>query len=350
VNSGIPNHAFALLVDGGTYNGRTVGKLGRTKAAHLYWRAQLAHQVPSSDFADHADALEAACDELRGIVLPDPFGFDPVTITAADCAKVTTAIAAVEMRAPVPCGFEPILEPGTPAVCDTAGAYPLAWSSFENGADGWTASRRDVADPLTFDPRDWTRVDDLPDRRAGTAFFAADPLSGDCVTGDDGDDDSGVLVLESGVLVLPSAVPARLAFEHWIATEATWDGGNVKLKVGAGPWQTLPESAFRFNPPTSTLRPADENTNPMAGEPAWHGTDEGSNSGSWGRTIVDLTGLVAPGAPFRLRFELGTDLCFGTDLGWYVDDVRIFACTAANPVFLDGFEVGSTGRWSQTGE
>jgi Zn-dependent metalloprotease len=346
VNSGIPNHAFALLVDGGTYNGRTVAKLGRTRAAHVYWRAQIAHQVPSSDFADHADALEAACDELRGIPLPDPFGFDPVTITAADCAKVATAVAAVELRAPVPCEFEPILEPGAPPVCDTAGAYPLMWSSFESGNDSWTVGRRDVADPTTFDPRDWSRVADLPDGRAGTAFLAPDPLNGYCVTGDDVDDESGVLVLESHAVTLPSGVPARLAFDHWIATEATWDGGNVKLKVGDGPWQLLPEAAFRRNAPRDALRDDGQNTNPMAGEPAWHGTDEGSNAGSWGRTIVDLTGLVAPGEPFRLRFEFGTDICFGTALGWYVDDVRVLACTAANPLFLDGFELGSAARWS----
>src|SRR5918994_247735 len=43
-NSGVPNHGFALLVDGGTYNGRTVAAIGLTKAAHLYWRAQSVYQ------------------------------------------------------------------------------------------------------------------------------------------------------------------------------------------------------------------------------------------------------------------------------------------------------------------
>ena len=31
------------------------------KAAHLYWRAQSVYQVPTTDFADHADALEQSC-------------------------------------------------------------------------------------------------------------------------------------------------------------------------------------------------------------------------------------------------------------------------------------------------
>ena len=38
-NSGVPNHAYALLVDGGTYNGQTISPIGLTKAAHIYFRA-----------------------------------------------------------------------------------------------------------------------------------------------------------------------------------------------------------------------------------------------------------------------------------------------------------------------
>ena len=45
VNSGIPNHAFALLVDGGAYNGETIAPIGVVKAAHLYWRAMDVYQL-----------------------------------------------------------------------------------------------------------------------------------------------------------------------------------------------------------------------------------------------------------------------------------------------------------------
>ena len=68
-NSGVPNHGFALLVDGGTYNGHTVAAVGLTKAAHIYWRAQTVYQTPASDFADHADALQASCRDLIGAPL-----------------------------------------------------------------------------------------------------------------------------------------------------------------------------------------------------------------------------------------------------------------------------------------
>ena len=65
-NSGVPNHGYALLVDGGTYNSQTIRAIGLVKAAHLYWRAQSVYQTPTTDFDDHADALEASCTDLIG--------------------------------------------------------------------------------------------------------------------------------------------------------------------------------------------------------------------------------------------------------------------------------------------
>ncbi len=70
-NSGVPNHAYALLVDGGSYNGQTIAAIGLTKAAHIYFRAQSVYQGPASDFADHADALEQSCADLIGANLAD---------------------------------------------------------------------------------------------------------------------------------------------------------------------------------------------------------------------------------------------------------------------------------------
>lgn len=346
LNSGVSNHAFALLVDGGDYNGRTVTGVGLARAAHVYWRAQSVYQTPITDFADHADALEAACADLVGAPLPDPFGGPPVTLAAVDCQQLASALAAVEMRSDPPCDFEPILDPDAPPICGTQHAYPFSVSPFEAGADGWTISRRDVANPDMFDDRDWTRVGDLPDDRPGTAFFAPDPMVGDCVTDVPGDDDSGVLVLESPELVIPVGRPARLVFDHHITTETTWDGGNVKLRLGGGAWTLLPATAFVFNDYPGALRDPQSNDNPMAGEEAFHGVDEGSNSGSWGRSIVDLSGFVAAGQPFRLRFEFGTDRCFGSPLGWFVDDVTLAACVPHPPIFLDGLETGDASRWS----
>ncbi|MBV1858410.1 MAG: M4 family metallopeptidase, partial [Nannocystaceae bacterium] len=73
VNSGVPNHAFALLVDGGTTGGQTVSPIGMTKALAIYWRAMTVYQGVTSGFADHADAIVASCEDLvaDGGDLPD---------------------------------------------------------------------------------------------------------------------------------------------------------------------------------------------------------------------------------------------------------------------------------------
>ena len=43
--------------------------------------------------------------------------------------------------------------------------------------------------------------------------------------------------------------------------------------------------------------PVGQNTNPKAGQAAWHGADEGGTTGSWGTTVVDVSQLVVAGEP-----------------------------------------------------
>ena len=45
----------------------------------------------------------------------------------------------------------------------------------------------------------------------------------------------------------------HLAFDHQLATEASYDGGNVKISVNGGPWTVIPPSAYSFNPQTAAL-------------------------------------------------------------------------------------------------
>lgn len=335
-NSGIPNHAFALLVDGGTYNGQTVASIGLTKAAHIYFQASL-HQVQDSDFADHADALEQACTELMAAPEPLPgltAGGASAVITSADCAEVTKAIAAVELRSPPPCTFATILNPALPALCSAAttsgGPTMIASFDFEGGAQGFTATH--AAGSALFTPRDWALTNELPPGRAGggSAFFAPDRASS-CT---DGSNETGVLHLTSPAITLPSNTAfARATFTHWFGAEPGWDGGTLNVSVNGGPFQFVPPSEITFNNYIAFLfTAADGNTNPLAGLPAWTGTTPGSVSdGSWGRTHVNLRNFARAGDSVRLRWSFGTDVCAGRT-GWYVDDVSVFSCTPNVPV------------------
>ena len=88
-------------------------------------------------------------------------------------------------------------------------------------------------------------------------------------------------------------------------------------------------------------------TNPMAGEPAFTGSDGGSVSGSWGQSQVNLAGLAGPGDNVKLRFEFGVDGCNGL-VGWYVDDVQVYSCQGGNPAIVLNKTVGTTPEVSAT--
>ncbi|MFQ5434883.1 MAG: M4 family metallopeptidase, partial [Anaerolineae bacterium] len=336
-NSGVPNHGFALLVDGGTYNGQTVSGIGLTKAAHIYWRAETTYQTQTTDFADHAAALAASCTDLAnaGTNLY-ALSTDSTTptlsgqvITGADCTELGKVITAVEFNTePTQCGFTPLLDANAPALCEGLGSVnTISLTDWEAGLGSWTAGTRNVADPATFDTPDWAVVGSLPNGRAGQAAFVKDdPALGDC----NADTEAGALYLQSPIIKLPSfAYVPRIAIDHWVATEAGWDGGNFKISVNGGPWTLIPSSAFDFNAYNDPLNNSD---NPLGGESAFTGTNGGEVSGSWGQSQIDLTGIATAGDSIELRVEMGLDGCNGV-IGWYVDEVQVYSCAADRPDF-----------------
>ena len=334
-NSGIPNHAFALMVDGGDYNGQTITGLGLTKAAHIHWAAQNM-LTPGSNFVAQADALEASCSALLGVDLPalsttsTNAGPSGEVITAADCQEVAEINAAVEFRTePTFCGFEPLLDPNAPALCEGLGTVEtITFEDWEGGLPaGWSVGTHDVANPATFDTPDWDVVDNIPTGApAGStmAAFIADLIIGDCAA----DDESGALFLDSPPITIPagSDIP-HIAFDHWVATELGWDGGNLKVSVNGGPFVVVPTSAYDFNPYNQNINSAGAgNTNPLAGEPGFTGTDGGTVNGSWGQSQVNLGGMALPGDSIQFRFDFGVDGCNGV-IGWYVDNVHTYSCS-----------------------
>ena len=93
-----------------------------------------------------------------------------------------------------------------------------------------------------------------------------------------------------------------------------WDGGNLKISVDGGPWQLVPPSVYSFNGyNVLLLQPAAQgNTNPLAGQASWSGTDPGSVAGgTWGTTHVNLGNFARAGQTIRLRWEFGMDQCSG---------------------------------------
>jgi hypothetical protein len=156
-------------------------------------------------------------------------------------------------------------------------------------------------------------------------MFIGDPDIGTCGAGGDA---TSAHQLDTAEITLPAGTTTpRLSFDHWVATESGFDGGNVKISVNGGAWQTVAAANFIYNGYNTTLATAGAgNTNPLAGQPGFSGTDGGSVSGSWGRSIVNLAPYAVSGDKVRIRFDFGKDGCGGLK-GWYLDDVQVYRCT-----------------------
>ena len=337
INSGILNHAYALLVDGGTYNNQTISGIGLTKAAHVFWRAQLIYMTSTTDFAAQADILEAAMSDLiesganlEGLsTTTTAAGLSGQTMTAFDLLQLQKVLSAVELREGNSCEFQPLLRP-VAALCE--GASPnlaLFYENFEAGLGNFTASTQTSSG--SWAARSWVLAN-APKGRPGKVAFGVDYQGGNCTSSSN---QAGIIRLESPLITIPAETAGNLnmAFDHYVAIEEGWDGGNIKYSINGGAWTLLPEGAFTANGYNTVINAtAVGNDNPLQGQRAFSGSDGGTAEGSWGQSQIDLTsiGLFA-GNTIKLRWEMGTDGCGGLD-GWYVDNISVYTCAVTPAV------------------
>ncbi|SDF42691.1 Por secretion system C-terminal sorting domain-containing protein [Dyadobacter soli] len=335
INSGVVNHAYALLVDGGTYNGQTITGIGLTKAAHIFWRAQSVFMTATTDFSAQADILEASAAGLLGVNLmplstaPTLPAGTPVAITNNDLLQLAKVIAAVELRENNSCQFYTVLEPA-PALCEGANqGLAIFYENFETGLGGFTTSQV-PGDATDWFNRSWIQAN-APAGRPGKVAYGIDYTGGNCTD----NMQYGVIRMESPAIAIPAGTAGNLnmAFDHYVAMEDTWDGGNIKYRINGGAWTLLPASAFTVNPYNNFLNSSMAgNLNPLASEPVFTGVDQGVVLGSWGQSQVDLSSIgLVPGNTIQFRFEVGTDGCRGWD-GWYIDDFRVYSCAVTPAV------------------
>ncbi len=328
-NSGVINHAYALLVDGGTYNGQTISGIGLTKAAHIFWRAQSYYLTSTSDFANLADILPLAAADILGLNLEGlstsaPLGASGQMIDNNDILQLNKVILAVEMGMETNCQFQTWVETAPP-LCEGANAnLALLYQDFETGLNGFTVSHSTPSS--TFTNRDWV-LTEPQDGYVGKAAFAINLDEGDCVT----ISENGVLHLDSPVMNFPSGTTGDIivSFDHMIASEDMFDGGNVKYKKNNGSWKLIPGSAFTVNPYNGKLRGSSSSNNPLAGEEAFLGTDNGSNATAWAQSQINLNSLgITATDQLQIRWDFGSDCGYGVK-GWYVDNVRVFTCSTS---------------------
>jgi bacillolysin len=303
-NSAIPNHAFVLMVDGGTFNGQTITGIGLTKAAAIQYRALTIYLTPAASFLDHADALKQSCADLVGTS----------GITAFDCTQVANAIDAVEMDESWGC----YASAPTAALCPGGGSPGYVASfDFENSAAGWVTTSTGTGS--------WS-WQTLGARGSARSLFGSDPVS-----------PSDHWAAMAASVVVPAN--GRLAFDHWFGFESDglghFDGGVVEYSTNGGAtWQTnageLMDGGRKYKGSIATGY-----GNPLGGRAAFSG---GINQ--FERTRLDLSTLA--GQSVRFRFRIGSDSSVGAT-GWFIDNVAIYTCLVQS-----GAPVISSAPQSQT--
>ncbi|PHI19508.1 hypothetical protein CEQ90_12480 [Lewinellaceae bacterium SD302] len=347
-NSGVLNRCFSLLADGGTLNGITVNAIGLTKATHVFHQASTFYTNRVTDYDAMGIGLESAANDLIGqnltaLTLADsPAGPSGEIFTAADAQEVTNAVTATAMLQPNSCNFTPALATNAPVLCPDVSTefISLLSQDWETGMGNFTSTNF-PSNPDDWTIRNWSVDSNLPDQRSGQGLFIANAVIGNCSD----DLENGFVDLRSPQVTIPAGADEPiLSFEHWFSTEDGWDGGHLLLVRNGGAPEIIEAGDFIFNAYNRTLN-ANGNDNPMAGEGTFSGANEGSTSGSWGQTQVDLAAAgVLAGDVIELIWRMSYDGCNGW-LGWYLDEVEVGYCSpVALPVDYLSFDARADGK------
>ncbi len=279
-NSGVNNKAVYLMVDGGTFNGRTVYALGWDKVAPIYYEVNTNLLGSAANYSDLYYALQQACATLTG----------QHGITPEDCINVRVALDAVQMNNPVVSNVQ-ITAPLCPSnmISDT--------NLFKDQMEGalgtkWSASsfRWALSSVIASSPTQSVHGDDH-------ATFLDETLT-----------------MNTGIVVQPNSY---LHFDHAYDFEKNYDGGVLEYTINNG--ATWPDAKSLFAAGanyTGTI--SQYYSSALHGRKAFTGSTYFMVS-----SLYNLNSLVGQTVKFRFRFA--TDNYFQYE-GWFIDDVQINTC------------------------
>jgi Zn-dependent metalloprotease len=297
-NNGVANKAAYLIASGGNFRDASIAGIGRTRMAQIFYAAMTTRLTSASDYLDLGDALNGACTDLAG----------SLGINFAHCKSVRDAVRATQMH------LEPVkLPPRDAPVCAT-GERPVDvfFDDLEDADSGlWKKGR------LAGKRTGWFYPPNPNDKPAWDGTWAS---SGELnLYAPDRGRRSDTFMKLTQRVALPDN--AYLRFEHGYGfdrgTNKRFDGGLVEIKLDGGVWRGVNRffTHGRYNG-----RIFRKGNNPLKGRRAFT-----ANSRGYSSSRIDLSDFA--GRRMKLRFRMGSDGSVG-GFGWYIDDVRIYVCTA----------------------
>lgn len=297
-NSGVLNKAAHLLVDGASFNGKTVNSIGIVKTAKIMYEMAAYFLTSASDYQVVYDTLQAACTNLIGVG----------GINASDCQQVKNAVDATQMNLqPTSCQA-----PEAP-VCPAGQFQAIIFQdNIENAASGLWTKQNIVGG---------TNVWNYPQTPNPINFNVRYATSGNnSMWGYNTN-----VLRDSAIRMSASrAIPAGafLRFNHAFGFEddagGAYDGGVVEYSTnGGGSWSDA-GGLFDSNGYTGAIFSGFDN--PLKGRNAFVRESNGYIS-----SRANLNSLGGQNVMFR--FRMGTDTGFD-DFGWFIDDVQIYTCKA----------------------
>ncbi len=296
-NCGVANKAAYLMAAGGSFNGKTVAALGNAKTPAIFYETNTTLLTTGSDYGVLGAALVQACQNLVG---------GAEGITAADCTEVEKATLATEME----------LEPSAPGYSpDAAYACPNpAETPVDLFFDDFTSTAMQTGSTYP-----WAVISDYV-----TSLPYAAWGNDSAGTGIDSWLRTGAGTSLTGHQSYFLHFKQAFGFEDYLLMgDATaYDGGVVEYSTSGsgGPWSDVTAGGPSFVDGLAyNATIATGEGNPLDGRAAY-----GYDSHGWVSTRFDLTSLA--GQTVFVRWRMGTDSFCCSDLGWLLDDVRIYAC------------------------
>jgi hypothetical protein len=303
-NSGVNNKTAFLMARGGsiTFNGKTVTGLGWLKTAAVYYEAQTHYLTTASDYADLYNILYQSCLNLVGTR----------GITTANCQEVRDATDAVEMNKR-PAGYR--VQTGFCPAGQTKSA-DLFYDGLETNATKWSFTHQ-------VGNNHWTRQNFYP--VAGSYHLFGNDY--DPTRVNNNQRSKSAAQFKNGVAI-PASGAYYLHFKHAFEFETSqsngstyyWDGAVLEYSTNGG--STWVDAKPLFNAGKNyggTVTAYGAGQSPLAGRQGFVDTSNGYVS-----TRYKLSTLA--GQTVKFRWVVGTDYTGWANLGWAVDEIRIYRC------------------------